>query len=50
MALWTCVMLAGILIVVMYAMLDMGAAPLDSQLKAQIVDKGKSASAAAKKQ
>ena len=38
-ALWTSVLLAFVLFAVLYAMLDMGAAPLDAQLRAQVVDK-----------
>jgi hypothetical protein len=37
--LWTSVALAVILLGVLYAMLAMGDAPLDSQLRAQVVDK-----------
>ena len=48
-ALWTVVMLVAILLAVMYAMLDMGAAPLDAQLKAQLDDKGAKSSASSNK-
>ena len=37
--LWTGVLLASILIVTVYFMLEMGGEPLDSQLKAQVVDR-----------
>lgn len=41
-------MLVAILLAVMYAMLDMGAAPLDAQLKAQLNDKGAKAASSKK--
>jgi len=37
--LWTAVLLVTIILGVIYVMLDMGSAPLDSQLTSTIVDK-----------
>lgn len=46
--LWTSVALVVILLGVLYSMLAMGDAPLDSQLRAQVVDKRASTSAKSK--
>ncbi len=39
MILWTSVALVAVTLGVLYAMLAMGSEPLDSQLRAQVVDK-----------
>ncbi len=47
-ALWTAVLLAAVLFAVVYAMLDMGGAPLDAQLRASLIDKSAKGAVAAK--